>query len=316
MAFNFDFSKLAVIGDKLGFNNARPPLEGFYIYGLLFFVGMLIADVVTTQLRTVMLPVGAVTAAKPMSPRMRQAKSRSSLFNEIKEKNIFNADHFIPDSLGDKNKGGNFEDNSAPIPTTLPLELVGTIIHGQPDRSVATIQIRGGEIHPVMQNEDLEGMAEIKEILRNKVIFRNTRTRKLEYVEIKEDASLKLMTKGGPTVNVSTPEKTSFNFQRSEINQYLENLPRVLQDAKAVPYIAPGSGGEVSGFKLIAIKEGSIYEKLGLKKDDILKGVNGESVDSPQKAMELYQALKNSDQIQLEVTRDGVTTTLNYNLTE
>lgn len=315
MAFSFNFSKLAALGDKLGFNNARPPLEGFYIYGLLFFVGMLIADVITTQLRVNMLPVGGVTAAKPLSTRMRQPKASSSLFNGIKEKNIFNADHFIPDSLGDKNKGGDFEDSSAPIPTTLPLELVGTIIHGQRDRSVATIQIRGGEIFPVMENEDLEGMAEIRDIVRNKVIFRNTRTRKLEFVEIKEDNSLKLLSKGGgPSVNISTPEKTSFNFQRAEINQYLENLPRVLQDAKAVPYIAPGSGGEVSGFKLIQIKEGSIYEKLGLKRNDILKGVNGENVDSPQKAMELYQALKNSDQIQLEVTRDGVTTTLNYTL--
>ncbi len=78
--------------------------------------------------------------------------------------------------------------------------------------------------------------------------------------------------------------------------------------------LAPGSDGEVGGFKLIAIKPGSVYEKLGLKRDDIIKGVNGELVDSAQKAMELYQTLKSSDEIQLEIGRNGKTKTFSYTL--
>ncbi|MCJ8277344.1 MAG: general secretion pathway protein GspC, partial [Bdellovibrionales bacterium] len=151
---------------------------------------------------------------------------------------------------------------------------------------------------------------------RHKVIFRNLRNRKLEYIEIKENQKIRMTTAGPnkPVEKGATADVTNFTFKRTEINKYLENLPQVLQDAKAVPYIAPGSGGEVAGFKLVAIKAGSIYEKLGLKRGDIIKGVNGESVDTPQKAMELYQALKSSDSIQLEVTRGGSSTTLNYSL--
>lgn len=312
---SFDFSKFSGLGEKLGFKNPRPPFEGYYIYGLLFFIGMLIADFGTTYIRGSMLPVGGITKVKNLSKKSQQPQHQASVFQSVKDKNIFNADHFIPESLGEKQSGGPLEDNSLPTQTNLPLELVGTIIHGRHEMSVATIQVRGKDIHAVKEEEEVAGMAKIREITRYKVIFRNLRNRKLEYIEIKEDTKIKMGVAGGSTrPNQDQAEKTNFTFKRSEINKYLENLPKVLQDAKAVPYVTPGSGGEVSGFKLVAIKAGSIYEKLGLKRGDILRGVNGEPIDSPQKAMEMYQALKNSNNIELTVTRDGSDKNLNYNL--
>lgn len=316
MRFNFDFSRFSGLGERLGFRNPRPPFEGLYIYVLLFFVGFLVADLVTTQMRGSMLPAAGVSQNQKLSRRPVK-KADVSLFAGIKDKNIFNSDHIIPPSLGEKQNGDNFEDDSKPVLTSLPLDLVGTIVHGDGNRSVSTIQVKGKkEILPYKVGEEIDGMAKIREISRNKVIFRNLRNRKLEYVEIKENEKIRMQTSGPsqPTENVSTADVTNFTFKRDDINKYLENLPQVLQDAKAVPYIAPGSGGEVSGFKLVAIKEGSIYEKLGLKRGDIIKGVNGEAVDTPQKAMELYQALKSSNSIQLEVTRGGSATTLNYTL--
>ncbi len=315
MAMKFDFSKLKVIGEKLGFGQARPPFESFYIYGLLFFIAYLIADFSTTSLRTSMLPIGGGANIKPLGQRMTYKKPPPSVFSGIKDKNIFNADHFIPDSKGEQQKGSAGEDQSAPVLSSLPLELVGTIIHARHEMSVATIQIRGKDIHAVMEEEELDSMAKIFEITRHKVVFRNLNTRKLEYIEIKEENALQIgLVKGASSVQTDQPEKTNFKFRRDEINTYLDDLPRVLQDAKAVPYVVPGSGGEIGGFKMVAIKPGSIYEKLGLKTGDILKGVNGEAVDSPQKAMELYQALKNSNDIQLDITRNGQSSTLNYEL--
>lgn len=315
MALKFDFSKWTVWSEKLGLRKPRPPFEGLYIYVLLFFVGMLISDFLTTYMRTSMLPIGGITNVRPTLARSSQRKSQTSLLSGITDRNIFNADHFIPESLGEKQKGTEMQDNSAPVLSSLPLELVGTIIHAQHERSVATIQVRGKDIHAVMEEEELDDMARIYEITRHKVVFRNLNTRKLEYVEIKEDANLQIgLVKDTSSARIDQPEQTNFKFRREEINTYLNDLPRVLQDAKAVPYVTPGSGGEIGGFKMVAIKPGSIYEKLGLKTGDIIKGVNGEMVDTPQKAMELYQALKNSNDIQLEITRGGTTKSLNYNL--
>jgi general secretion pathway protein C len=312
MAFRFDFSRLSGWGDRLGFSGSRPPFEGAYIYALLFVAGWFVADFGTTYIRGDMLPVGGIASSKPLGGRSLRQDTQASLFSAIKERNIFNSDHFIPDSLGEQKIEVEGVEDNRPVLTSLPLELVGTIIHGRRELSVATIQIRGKDIHAVMEEEDLEGMIKVREIERFKVIFRNLSNRKLEYVEIKEENKIQM---GMAEPKLQPQEQTQFTFRREDINKHLENLPKILQDAKAVPYIEPGSGGEVGGFKMVAIKPGSIYEELGLKRGDILRSVNGEPIDNVQKAMELYQALKSSaSEIELEVSRDGKQTTLNYTL--
>lgn len=298
----------------MGFRNPRPPYEGAYIYVLLFFVGMLTADYLTTYIRAEMLPVGGITQTKNRARGLNKGRT-ASIFSSVKDRNIFNSDHFIPEALGEKQKGENGEVDNDPVLTSLPLKLLGTIIHGAPQLSVASVQVSGKDIQAVIQDDEIDDMAKVREITRYKVIFRNLRNRKLEYIEIKEESKIKMglsRPKGG-AVAQDTVAKTNFTFKRAEINKYLDNLPKVLQDAKAVPYVTPGTG-EVGGFKIVALKAGSIYEKLGLQRGDILKGVNGEPVDSPQKAMELYQALKSAENIQLEITRGGSSTTLNYTL--
>ena len=260
------------------------------------------------------MPEGLGGKSVPTVNRKAWNPRKASVFPSIKGKNIFNADHRIPNPIGKKEQQEKPGDQ-VPVPTTLPLKLLGTIVHSFREYSVATIQVRGKSVKAVAVGKEIKGMARIQEILRYKVIFLNLQSQNLEYVEIKEKNRIKIGINQSPKATPSTDQKgdaKEFTFKRDEIEKYLDDLPKVLQDAKAVPYIIPGSGGEVGGFKLIAIKPGSVYEKLGLKKGDLIKKVNGESVDSPQKAMDLYHALKSSDEIRLEIGREGTTTTLNY----
>ena len=62
------------------------------------------------------------------------------------------------------------------------------------------------------------------------------------------------------------------------------------------------------------MQKGSIFEKLGLKRLDIIKEVNGEPIDSPAKAMELYNALKNTTRIDLGIERNGRLENFNYQI--
>ena len=68
------------------------------------------------------------------------------------------------------------------------------------------------------------------------------------------------------------------------------------------------------GFKFLAIQPDSIYTKLSFQNGDCIKSVNGESIDNPAKAMELYNALKSSSQINLKVERDGKDQEMEYNI--
>ncbi len=73
--------------------------------------------------------------------------------------------------------------------------------------------------------------------------------------------------------------------------------------------------GRLDGFIIADIQKGSIFEKLGIRQNDVLKSVNGESIDSPAKAMELYQALRsNAAQINLQLERDGRVENLTYTI--
>ena len=84
--------------------------------------------------------------------------------------------------------------------------------------------------------------------------------------------------------------------------------------ARAVPNRDPNTG-EINGFRILDMQEGSIFSQLGLNRMDVLKGVNGEPVDSIQKAMELYNTMKNSGQVKLLIERGGKDQTNVYDVT-
>ena len=79
-----------------------------------------------------------------------------------------------------------------------------------------------------------------------------------------------------------------------------EDLSKILKDAEMVPYL---KNGKVEGFKIVTLKKGSKFERLGFKKGDVIKSVNGVPIDSPAKAMELYSKIKQEDKIQVEASK-------------
>ncbi|MAV92068.1 MAG: hypothetical protein CL676_11665 [Bdellovibrionaceae bacterium] len=82
-----------------------------------------------------------------------------------------------------------------------------------------------------------------------------------------------------------------------------EDLSKTLNDAKMVPVVR---NGQVVGHAPVELKKGSKMEKLGFKKMDIVKSVNGEEAESPAKAMELYNKQRAGGQAgTATVIRDG-----------
>lgn len=240
-------------------------------------------------------------------------QARTHQFPGVVGKNIFNSDGVIPPTQSELGGGGKGEDG-APKLSSLPLDLMGTLVHSDPTKSIATISIKGqNKVEPFSVDEEVNGVAKIKEIQRLRVIFRNLQTQLLEYIEVPDNAQT-LSVERGATVTLprAAEEKTEFTFPRAEIDAQLENLPNLLQQARVVP--ETGADGQVRCYKMVEIQPGSIYEKLGLRLGDCISGVNSESVNSPQKAMEMFQTLKSSSEIKLSVDRGGRNVDLNYNI--
>ena len=239
-----------------------------------------------------------------------------SKYQTIERRNIFNLDGKIPNPITAGETGGGVD--NVPVPTQLPLKLQGTLVHSNPDKSVATIAAKGkSDARSYLTNGDVEGLAKVQSIERRKVIIRNLNNGRLEFIEIPKDATVTFSSKA-PQVLGEVQKTGDFDFtmKRGDITKYTANLGDVLQQARMVPNIVAGSGGRVDGFRFVAIQPNSIFEKLGFKPMDVIKKVNNEPVNSPTKAMELYNSLKTESRLSLTVERNGHDENFKYDMPE
>lgn len=295
-------------------SKSRPPFESFYIYILALLTGYWIADLAVLYVRPGMLPTQPPPSRPSTMPKIDYASVTQ--YQKVIDRNIFNSDGKIPPAMTSDGSANPALD-APPVPTQLPLALQGTLVHANPHRSVATINSKGkNEAKSYMVDQEIDNMARITKIERRKVIFRNLNNQRLEYVEIPQNSTFTFGVKEPVGKSDEVQKRGDFDFamKRSDILKYTADLGSVLQQARMIPNIAPGSGGRVDGFKFVGIQPNSIYEKLGFKVNDVIKAVNGEPVNSPTKAMELYNALKSENRIKIMVERNGRDESFNYDI--
>ena len=96
---------------------------------------------------------------------------------------------------------------------------------------------------------------------------------------------------------------TEWTVEREYLEkEVLENLSKVATQARIVPSF---KNGKPNGFKLFSIKPRSIYSKIGLQNGDVIHKINGYEMNSPDKALEIYQKLKEASSVSVELTRRG-----------
>ncbi|MBX7145187.1 MAG: hypothetical protein K1X79_12100 [Oligoflexia bacterium] len=89
--------------------------------------------------------------------------------------------------------------------------------------------------------------------------------------------------------------------QEPELDKALENLPLLLTQARAVPYFKDGKS---IGLRLFAVKQGSLFERLGLKNGDILKAINSNPLGDLSQAIKLFETLKQERSINVQLERE------------
>lgn len=291
----------------------RPIYEWTYGYAIVAILGYIAAQVVILSVRDKMLPTSA-PPAQPAPLSIPMAKPRSQ-YNIIATRDIFNSDGIIPPPLSQPNAKDIKNLDGPATESTLPLVLVGTIVHKNPAKSIATIEIKAGgsKIIPFVVNDEIENFGILLRVDRKRAILRNNQTGGNEYIEIRDKSAINFGIRNdkNTTPVASGPPQLDFSLPRTDVNNYIKNLPELLQQARAEPNMV---NGKLDGYLMKDIMPGSIYEKLGLKVGDVIKSVNGEVLDSPTKGMEMYQALRNSNKISIEVDRNGTKETLTYNI--
>ena len=284
---------------------------------MLALIGYIVADLTILSQRDKWFPSQPPPAKSGFVRPI--AQTDRSAYNIVTANNIFHADQTDPNPAGAGGDPKNAAPDADPVLSSLPIQLVGTIVHANPMRSIATVLLKNkNEQVPVhVEGEIPDGLAKVTKIERAKIIFRNAASNQLEFVEMKDDSKLSFQAGAAkaPKQNgeVLQTSENEFELKQADVTRLTNNLPELLQQARAVPKMGPD--GQIEGFSLVDIMPGSIYEKLGLKKGDTIKGVNGEKIDSPGKAMDMYNALRSgASQIQIGINRGGRDENLNFSI--
>lgn len=293
----------------------KKPIFEKYLPALLFVVaGYFIADLAILTYRDKMLP----TQPPPTRPKSFDQQSLTSrgAYNTIISRNIFSSDGVIPDPLFSEAAPGSAKET--PVQSSLPITLKGTIVHSNPQKSIASVESKG-KVAAYAVGYDMDKLATLISVERGKIIFRNLNNNRLEFVDMKIEGKAISFDAAKPTTangtvkgDVAQVAPNKFEIKRSDVLKYTNDMASILQQAATIP--RRNANGEIDGFKFLSIQPGSIYTQLGFQNGDVLKGVNGEKVDSPAKAMELYQMLKNSPNIKLTVERDGREQEMDYSV--
>ncbi|MCB9506098.1 MAG: PDZ domain-containing protein [Myxococcales bacterium] len=110
--------------------------------------------------------------------------------------------------------------------------------------------------------------------------------------------------------NVRRNDDGSYEISRDLIQQVANDQQLMQQQA---PRIVPNYvNGSPRGFRLQGVATGSIFSAIGVRNGDVILGVNGTPIDSPQRALELYQAMLQQERVQLQIERRGREQTLDY----
>jgi general secretion pathway protein C len=206
---------------------------------------------------------------------------------------------------------------AAPVKTSLRAQLVAGVIAERPEWSIASItdlSSRETRIYGVgddVLGAKLLGVERIRDEhdatgsgFRVAAILCNNGTK--EYLDFESEVSA-----------ASTPNLGVFNPGAHPAgpdggDSTLSNLNNVATQARIVPSF---KNGVANGFKVFSIQPGSLYSSIGVENGDVIQKINGYEINSPDKALEIYQKLRESSHITLEVERNGQVVHKEYNVT-
>jgi len=203
---------------------------------------------------------------------------------------------------------------SEPIPikietlkqTELKLKLWGTVtgLAGQP---YAVIEEAKGRQQNLYRVGDTVENATVKMILREKVIL--SVNGQDEILEIEHSRSLA----GGrtPYRTAIKSRRQNITLKRSQIESSIKNVNQLMKQVKIRPHT---ENGQAAGLMLSSIQRGSIFRRMGLRSGDVITGVNGSSLVSVDDALKLYENMKSSSNMSIEIKRRGRNRTIDYNI--
>ena len=140
---------------------------------------------------------------------------------------------------------------------------------------------------------------------------------KLSLINVKSSGKSSSTSKAS-VLNEEKPNKDSIveeggvkRIKRDLLTSYTKDVDKIWKD---IGISENKISNKINGFKINFVKKGSDFEKLGLKRGDILMGLNGEELNSYGAAMGFFKEINNIENLTLTVERDGATKEIEYEI--
>lgn len=304
-------------------------VKKFPLRGCLYIVAVsfIIASISTLAISYWFPPLSLLSTLVKNPSAASSWKEQVSLSEEkiksIIDRNLFNREGTVPQ----EEKADTSYTGSEAIKSSLPFSCVGIIYGGDPHSGIAVMEDTAKHVANSFFVGDLLGdEATVTEILSDRVIVE--RGSHFEYFQLERNLNLgkKRKKKGGDTSEANPgfateppPDKyREDGFEREgtaivvstdfRTKMITSDLSKILQDAKAEPNLV---GNELQGFRLTRIRKDSIFEKLGLQNDDVVREVNGVSLSDAAQSVKLLNSLRGEPDVEFRVERGGKQMTFN-----
>lgn len=205
--------------------------------------------------------------------------------------------------------------------TRLQLKLWGTITGDAGGTAYAVIEDTSKRRQPqsLYREGDSIGNALITLVLREKVVLRVDGRDEILAMEQVLDQPGQISSPRGisapasasaPIFQETDPDR-EVSITRDTIEEALSDVGNLMRQVRIRPYFEDGNP---EGVLLSGVRRDSIFEQMGLRSGDVIKGVNGEPIRSVDDAMKLYQGLTSAHNVQLQIERDAVPQTISYRI--
>jgi general secretion pathway protein C len=198
------------------------------------------------------------------------------------------------------------------------LTLIGTVVAG--DYSLALINT-GSKVEVFSLGSEIAAGVTVEAIERRRVVvFERGERRELFLIEDQVAASQPASRRAAAT-ETATPTAAQggvvdlgegrFRVDRGMVDSARANMGALLQSARMIPHM---ENGQTTGFRLVGMQRGSLLEQLGLRLGDVLVEINQVRLDSPEKALQIFQQVREANNISLGLVRNGQPQTFEYSL--
>ncbi len=220
--------------------------------------------------------------------------------------------------------GGKNAAASAPLTT---YTLVGTIVSDDKSRRRAILWAEGmktprmfresDEIEPGVRLASVERSAAwlargaVKEKLELLPVGSKTRTLAPPAAPGAAPASPASPAGGASDIRVTKLKDNVYGLDEAGVAHLTGNFNQYLSQVRLIPYF---EGNKASGYRVAAVRPGSTFEQLGFQGGDVIQQVNSLDISSPDKMFTIFQNLKDEKKVTVNILRQGVKSTITYEI--